>query len=246
MGGTTGEHNILTEVVELVKTDSTPSFGQLPTTRIAAVGGMLGNTPILCGGHEGFINMNYNSCISFQNSIWSISHSMNEYRASSIGVQINSTALWILGGYHWVESLNLLDNTEFIIHGQTKGVPGPILPSKMICGCAVKLSEREIFVIGGNIPHLSITRNDVWIYDPQNGFARKKGPSLKIPRFGQSCNTMTDGENTFIVVAGGFNLGSFITSKVLDSVEIYNTSDNTWYFGMYKKFFTTNFLKIST
>ena len=44
-----GQHE-LTEVVELVKTNSTPSFGNLPSQRYVAVGAMFGNAPILCGG----------------------------------------------------------------------------------------------------------------------------------------------------------------------------------------------------
>ena len=42
----------MTEVVELVQTNSTPSFGQLPSTPYYAVGTMLGNAPILCGGYD--------------------------------------------------------------------------------------------------------------------------------------------------------------------------------------------------
>ena len=65
----------LTEVVELVKTNSIPSYGQLPSNREAAVGIMFGNAPILCGGFDGYSYLD--SCISFQNSQWSQTHSMN-------------------------------------------------------------------------------------------------------------------------------------------------------------------------
>jgi len=65
--------------------------------------------------------------------------------------------------------------------------------------CAVKLSENEIFVIGGYVD-----RNEVWIYDPKNGFARTQGPSLTTGRRYHSCSTMRDGEKTVIIVAGGY------------------------------------------
>ena len=235
IGGITESQNILTEVVELVNTDSTPSYGQLPDTQIGAVGGMLGNAPILCGGID-FRIIFSDYCMYFQNSQWVLSHTMNEYRAGSIGIQINSTTLWILGGTYGIgNTMTNLDSSEFIILGQNKGVLGPKLPDKIQTGCAVKLSERAIFVIGGLIQNTITTilspRKDVWIYDPQNGFARKKGPSLNIARAGHSCSTMKAGENTFIVVAGGFNLWSLISQKILDSVEIYNTNDNTWHSG---------------
>ena len=88
--------------------------------------------------------------------------------------------------------------------------------------CAVMLSETEIFVIGGTSGSI---RNDVWIYDHQNGFARNQGPSLNTRRDGHSCSTMRDGEKILIVTAGGYNGGK------LDSVEIYDPTDKTWHSG---------------
>ena len=116
-----------TEVVELVKTNSTPSFGQLPSTRYYAVGAMFGNAPILCGGRDG--SSYFDTCISFQNSQWSQSHSMNEKRRNAAGVQINPTTFWVLGGRR--DGSSYLDSTEFIIQGQTNGVHGPKLPYKL-------------------------------------------------------------------------------------------------------------------
>ena len=92
--------------------------------------------------------------------------------------------------------------------------------------CAVKRSEKEIFVIGGY--SYSNLGNEVWIYDPQNGFARNQGPSLNTRRDGHSCSTMRDGEKTFIVVAGGKQLNYL---RTIDSVEIYDPTDNTWLSG---------------
>ena len=45
-----GGLNELTEVVDLFKNISTPSFGELPSPQSSAVGAMLVNAPILCGG----------------------------------------------------------------------------------------------------------------------------------------------------------------------------------------------------
>ena len=111
---------------------------------------------------------------------------------------------------------------QFIIEGQTNGVPGPKLPYGLNNMCAVKLSEKEIFVIGG---YSGGSRNEVWIYDPQNGFARYQGPPLNTVRYLHSCSTMRDGEKNLLIVAGGYNHGG------LDSVEIYDPTDNTWHSG---------------
>ena len=88
----------MTEVVEFINSDSTPSYGKLPTERRGAVGAMLGNALIVCGGGTNRYETCYDSCLTFENSQWSQSHTMNEMRAHSAGVQINSTTFWILGG----------------------------------------------------------------------------------------------------------------------------------------------------
>ena len=234
--------NKLTEVVEYVKTTSTPSFVQLPSKRNHAVGAMFGNAPILCGGFEdsearywSFLD----SCISYQDSQWSKSHSMGKKREKLAGVQINSTTFWILGGYSssaaFISDGSLLSSTEFIIQGKTNGVPGPELPYELRTMCAVKLSENEIFVIGG---FGGGYRNEVWIYDPQNGFARTQGPSLTTARVYHSCSTMRDGEKTVIIAAGG-NTNGWVN---LDSVEIYDPSDNTWHSGKSNSLLAKNYL----
>ena len=211
----------MTEVVEFIPSNSIPFYGQLPNMRIGAVGAMLGNAPIICGGKEkGYY---FDSCLTFANSQWSQSHSMNEKRYFPAVVKINSTTFWILGG-KYKSSLNnshvFLDSTEFISEGQTNGVPGPKLPYAMSRMCAVKVSEEEIFLIGGW--NGSSARNEVWIFNPQNGFESKPGPSLNLKRYYHSCSTMRHGGKTVIVVAGGYGLDSF---------EIYDPIENNWHLG---------------
>ena len=217
-----------TEVVELIKTNSTPSFGQLPSVRSGAIGAMLGSVPILCGsnppGREpDYVHQLVGSCISFQNSQWNTSHFMNEKRWLAAGVQVNSTTLWILGGYN-KNGHPYSSTTEFIVQGQTNGTLGPELPYELFNFCAVKRSDQEIFVIGG-FDGETHYRNETWIYDPQNEFSRKPGPSLNYKRGGHSCSTMKDGDNDLIIVAGGHE------GAHLDSVEIYNPKSNTWDLG---------------
>ena len=195
---------------------------------------MFGNVPIICCGYDGFGSPSYlDTCIYYQESRWSQSHSMIHKRKYAAGVQINSTTFWILGGY---DGSVHLDATDFIIQGQTNGVPGPKLPFGLDSMCAVKLSENQIFVIGGWDG--SSYRNEVWTYDPQNGFARNQGPSLNTIRSFPSCSTMRDGEKTLIIVAGGYNSG------YLDSVEIYDPTDNTWHSGKNKFPITKMFIFI--
>ena len=150
---------------------------------------------------------------------------MTEKRRYAAGVKINSTIFWILGGKYLYNYWHTLDSTEFIIQGQTIGVAGPKLPYKLAYMCAVKFSAQEIFVIGGQDDYNF--RNEVWIYNPQNGFAINQGPSLNTGRNSHSCSTMRDGNKTLIIVAGGSNKAG----EYLDSVEIFDPTDNAWNSG---------------
>ena len=229
-GGMVDNAYYATEVVVLVETNSTPSFGQLPSTRNDAFGTMLGNTPLLCGGYDPRFDEYFDNCISYhQDTKWKQSNLMTTRRVRAAVVKVNTTAFWILGG-HYDDGYIPLDSTEFIIQGQNHGVPGPILPYGMYSMCAVKRSENEIFVIGGENKSSAKKgyNNAVWIYDPQNGFARTQGPSLTIARIDHSCSIMKDGKKTLIIIAGGSNNGQ------LDSVEIYDPTNNTWHSGKNK------------
>ena len=216
-----------TEVVELVKTNPTPSFGRLPFRRYAAVGTMFGNAPLLCGGYNG--TSYFDTCISYyQDSGWIQSYSIVQTRAYAAGVKVNSTTFWILGGFG--TGTVVWDSTEFIIKGQTNGIPGPKLPYTLWGHCTIKFTENQIFVIGGSAVD-SDSKNEVWIYDPQNGFARTQGPSLTKARTNPACSTMKDGEKMVIIIAGGVDFNSKTGLSALDSVEIYDPTDNTWHSG---------------
>ena len=80
-----------------------------------------------------------------------------------------------------------------------------------------QFSENQIFVIGGT--YNSEHNIKIWIYDPQSGFARNQGPSLNM-------GSMRDGEKTLIIVAGGLQ-----SNQLLNSVEIYDPTDNSWHSG---------------
>ena len=129
------------------------------------------------------------------------------------------------GGQYYYNSNEFLNSTEFIIEGQKYGEPGPNLPYAVNCMCAVKLSAEEIFLIGGT-GKTGISRNEVLIFNPQKGFEIKSGPTLNTARCCHSCSTMRDDGKTVIVVAGGNN-----KTEYLDSVEIYDPTDNTWFSG---------------
>ena len=195
---------------------------QLPSTEWGAVGGIIGNVPILCG----LFKKDY--CLTFQNSSWSnLNLSMiEEGREYAASIQVNSTSIWVVGGKkHDTNPWVFMDSTEFINQNASKAIAGPKLPYKMYGMCMIKLSEDQIYVIGGRNETLGYM-NEVWIFNPKNGFNKTQGLSMKTERMFHACGTMNDGNDTLIVVAGGYN-----ENGSLDSVEIYNQTENKWFAG---------------
>ena len=201
-----------TEVIDVSNSNITKSFGNLPDARFFPLGGLLGSSPIICGGSD-------KSCISFRESQWTQTHTTT-IRGASASVQVNATTIWILGGYG--------DTTEFIGIDSSVGIPGPKLPISIYYTCAVKFSEDQIFVIGGeswedDCEYSQSCWNKVFIFNPLNGFTHIEGPSLKIGRRSHSCGLMSNAaQHKKIVVAGGFGYSNphDYTPK-LSSVEIF-------------------------
>ena len=210
-----------TEIVEFTNSNSTPpAYGELPNVRCWAVGAILGNAPFVCGGADG--TTYFDSCLTLENSQWNKSYVLTVGRAYFAGVLINSTTYWMLGG--------LGTATEFIWEDQYYGELGPKLPIDISQNCAVKLSAQEIFLIGGYSDTRGQCSNEVWVFNPQNGFESKQGASMFEKRCSHSCSIMRDGEKTVIVVAGGFTT-TMNGRDNLNSVEIYDPTDYSWDLG---------------
>ena len=222
MGGETNSGNGLdTQVIDMKSSSSVSSFGDIPSKRRNSVGGLLGSTPILCGGccYE-------DSCISFKNSQWTKTHEMTTKRGYAASVQLNSTTMWILGG--WKAYNERLDSTEFLRADSSVGIPGPKLPIAMHKFCVLKYSDHQVYIIGGEGTE---TLNKVYIYNPMDGFTRIEGPALKNKRRLHACAVMSNGQQSKIVVAGGYSDGG------LSSVEIFDPTVNNWIPGKEIQFF---------
>ena len=204
-----------TEVINVYNSNVTNYFGNIPNQRLGLEGGLLGSSPIICGGS--LTSLSNDSCLTFQQSQWTQTHTTRVGAGGdSVSVQLNTTTLWILGGYG--------DTTEFIRIDSSIGIPGPKLPiSNLMFPCAVKFAEDQIFVIGGENYW-----NKVFIFNPLNGFTHIEGPSLKTGRRSHSCGLMSHaGQRKKIVVAGGFGEHK----PQLSSVEIFDPYVNDWVTG---------------
>ena len=203
------------------KSSVTLSFGNIPSKRVNAVGGLLGSTPIICGGFHGSVW--YDSCITLIQSRWRETHTMATNKRASSSIQLNATTLWIIGGEN---GIGVLDSTDFVGVGLDSAVgnPGPNLPYAMSASCSVKYSEDKVYVLGG---HDGSSRfNKVLIFNPMNGFTHIEGPSMITKRSGHLCGLMSNGQQSKIVVAGGYNNGGY-----LSAVEIFDPTTNNWISG---------------
>ena len=213
-----GGRDLETEIIN-VSAKSRKAFGDLPSKKEKAVGGLLGSAPILCGGDgSGF----HDSCFSKKSSSWSQTHTMNTKRSWAAGAQLNDSTLWVIGGSN---REGRLDSSEFIVKGQSHGIPGKKLPYPIESHCVVKVSEDKVFVIGG---YSSYYTDKVTIFNPLNDFNHIKGPSLLTARKSQACGVMSNGQQIKIVAAGGYN-GNY--GGGLTSVEIFDTTFNKWISG---------------
>ena len=145
--------------------------------RYHSAGGLLGTTPVICGGINGGGIENYlNDCIFYGTSQVI---SMSTKRAYTSSVVLDNNKLWMLGGYGY----NRLASTEFIT---TAGaVNGPTLPEAIDRPCVVKFPDNGfIYLIGGDTgsstSKSSSQTNNVWVANPSNlfgGFTQGRGGS---------------------------------------------------------------------
>ena len=190
-----------------------------------STGGMLGTTPVICGGHSKLAN----KCLLYGTSQTITMTSQHSYHSS---VGLNNKMLWIMGGQGNMGSAmggwKVLDSTEFVtIEG---AVNGPMLPEPVMCHCSVLFpGNGNVYVISGihgSLPNTKFS-NKVWVANPSNKFTFSQGPSLDTPRQWPTCGTMSIGTKSIIVVAGG----NEDLTKITSSVEILDPLSNQWVAG---------------
>ena len=200
----------------------------VPTVSVAT-GGLLQNSPIVCGGKNEIWNDSQDCVVIGQPK-----RKMIEKRSGAASVAIDQNTLWIVGG----QNGNDLRSTEFIKLGQPS-VKGPDLPFAISYHSMIQYDKKSIYIIGGGQNGLLF--KNTWIVDPTNEFKITKGPSLNNGRSHHSCAKMTLNGRTILVVAGGDGYGG-----VLDSVEILDPSENNiWTQGLYLKSITVENLIIN-
>ena len=198
-----------TEIVDLSDPTMSCLLEDIPF-RYGSAGGLLGTTPVICGGQDGSYEK-LNDCLLYGTGQVITMSYKRMYHSS---VALNTSMIWILGGNNG----NKLDSTELItING---AVNGPILPEAIDLSCAVKfITTGDIYLVGGCNSSGPCPSNTVWVANPSNELAFTQGPSLISGRYKHQCGTMSIGTTkSIIVAAGGYNSNN--DDKYLTSVEI--------------------------
>ena len=227
----TSSNRLKTKNMVLVITGNRVNYGSLPSEvfdlsneesnctnleefpkRAYAVGGLIDNTPVVCGGVDSN-RKHHGECVLIGKSK---QFPMVSERYTHTAVNLDSSRLWILGGSN--NSVSYLKTTEII--SIDKAVKGIDLPSTWRFGCAVNVNNK-IYLIGGK-RNYDIT-NKIWIVDPSNGFKVEEGPPMNNRRSEHMCAVMPD--NQTIIVAGTWE------KKFGKTTEYYDIKSETWKMG---------------
>ena len=187
-----------------------------------SVGGLINETPILCGGHDANFDVVYDSCIVLGQNKKSIK--MNKARSYAASVVLNETTLWIIGGWRFDSSV--LSSTELITLDSATSVNGPALPNALVGSCAVKYNDTHIYLTGGN--NGSELTNDVWIYNTivdAGSSSWIEGPRMNIARECHGCTVLHHRQTSWVVVGGSY------TNSYSKWMEILDPNDNKWIRG---------------
>ena len=184
--------------------------------RCNAVGGLLRNKPIICGGFFPRSRA-LQECKVLGQPVKKFNMLQKTMNASS--VVLNQERLWITGGTGKL-------STELISLDQHP-VKGPDFPFGIIFHSMIQVNSKTIFIIGGSQNHK--TSNETWIIDPTKKFELKSGPKLNVARHLHSCSKMNINGKIHVVVAGGVSKNE----KHLDSVELLDISspNQSWTIG---------------
>ena len=208
-----GSCGVKTEVVDLSNPSMSCLLEEICPYQIRSAGGLLGTTPVICGGSSSPSYLDECLLYGTNNVI-----TMNSKRHAPSSVAVTNDRIWIMGGK---VGGHKHDTTEFVT--KDGAVNGPKLPEAVYDHCTVKFKEL-VYLIGGNT---GVYTKNVWVANPSNGYSFIQGPSMMTGRYIHSCGTMSIGSKSIIIAAGG-RTNNDVT---LSSVEILDPDSNQWVEG---------------
>ena len=179
-------------------------------------GGVISDTPIICGGYNPDTKTRVRACYSHQHSTnkWKFLVNLTTFRQDHAAVALGD-ALWLTGGE--VSFGQGLRSTEYVYSNGTV-IQGPELPSGIGAHCMVRLEDGRVMILG-KVPN----RRAVIIYNSKtNKFT--EAPRLLYGRLYHACTIFKSpmhGGRPVVISIGGY---SGRTSEVLD----YTRNGSVW------------------
>ena len=205
------------------------NWPEFPIGVRGATGGVIGDTVIICGGHDGGSN-NVDECYSLTSKKATLVTHMSVERQYAASIVLNENILWVTGGYSgaYLSSTLGLASTEYVT--VTGTMIGPNLPQALINHAMVAINRTCSMVIGGMIStdYSALTffyhhNEDEWI----------TGSSLMQGRFEHAAGIVTDEvtDEPLVAVTGGRTGGRYYSDGwfYLNSTEI--LQDGEWVQG---------------
>jgi hypothetical protein len=225
---TTGDPRSTSVKSEVIDLDDSSNHCQVledyPIAVEAAVGGFLNQgDPLVCGGKPYTWFPWYtatNVCNVVNQPVQS--SEMLEERYNSASLTLNSSHLWVTGGYN---GNAYLQTSEFVSIGQPS-VKGPDLPYAVYKHCLVVVNSSTALLCGGE-NNGGNNLNECHYMDLED-YSWSQGPSMMTKRRLHSCGIFKSAAHqgrNIVIAAGGINSG------YLDSVEMLDPTTNTWNAG---------------
>ena len=195
-----------------------------PLELYAATGGLLGNTPLICGGKLHGLTQPVDECYRLNGEKSTFVTKMLVKRSSAASIVINETILWVTGGSGGYYN-GFLASSEYIrLSGSS---PGPDLPMALYHHAMIAINTTHSMVIGGySSGHLDLTfyfnhGNQQWI----------DGPRLIQARWRHAVGIVNDQVTmtNLVIVTGGSQYSNGFSPYNIDSTEI--MVDSQWSLG---------------
>ena len=233
-----GSH-VIQEIIDLINVEFRYELLDKRATRHNAVGGILQNEPIMCGGNY-LYGFTKEIIVVGKPEIQPFLSNNQRVRASSI--VLNNTTLWITGGTNPLRGTINSTTTEFITLGrQYHPDEFPKIPFNLSAHSMIQLDSQTVYIIGGKQEwsggvgpfHFQFNSRKTWFVNLDNNYDFSEGPSLNKERILTSCAKMKFNGKEILVVAGGYckslpNVGS--STEILDL----SNPEKGWTMGMIK------------
>ena len=210
--------SVKTDSFDLVASTTCQSMPAYPLTVYHATGAFVSNRVVICGGTYPSVT---SQCYSLgkNETEWKPSGNLITPRYGAASVEMHGKLL-IFGGYN----AGYLQSTEEMDVEAGTTTIGPSMPLAIGYPCTVKINSSTVLIIGGiGSSYLKST----YFYS-NNEKTFKAGPYLMVPRSYHTCNILSNGNGSYVVVTGGYDNGVYT-----DSTEYLDLDEPTiWKTGM--------------